>query len=188
MRLLCVLCGFSLLSGCAQVIVTKDASGKTTSVKVEPMAGLPIGNKAKVPNVATQSRSITQMEAATHKGINQHRQKHKLKPLVMDSTLSRVAREYSRRMSREKFFSHYDKQGKSAADRVRAAGKNYRAVGENLFMSTNVPNPVNAAVEGWMKSKGHRANILTEAFTHTGIGVWKHGNTYHFTQIFMRPV
>lgn len=176
------------VAGCAHVVVTKDETGKT-DVKVEPglspiFRSTPKGN---APNVAAQSLSITQMEKRVHDLINQQRQKHKLKPLKFDTKLSRVAREYSRRMSREKFFSHYDSKGKSAADRVRAAGQSYHAVGENLFMSSNVPNPINAAVQGWMKSKGHRENILTQAYTHSGVGIWKNGNTYHFTQIFLRP-
>lgn len=175
----------SSLAGCAQIIVTRDGAGNTTNVKIEPGIFKPPGQP---PNTAAQSSSITQMETAVHKGINQQRQKHGLPPLKIDTTLSKVARDYSRRMSVEKFFSHYDAQGKSAADRVRAAGKTYSAVGENLFTSTNAPDPVAASVQGWMKSKGHRENILNKTFTHTGIGIWKNGNTYHFTQLFFRPL
>jgi uncharacterized protein YkwD len=38
-----------------------------------------------------------------------------------------------------------------------------------------------------MASDGHRKNILREAFTETGVGVWRDGQTVHVTQIFRRP-
>lgn len=171
--------------GCARVVVTRDSGGNTTSVDVEPMFSAPSG---KAPGISAQTSSISQMEVAVFERINEQRQKQGLKPLKMHETLRKVARAYSRRMSQEKFFSHYDPQKKSATDRVRSAGLRFRAVGENLFLSQNAPDPISGAVEGWMESKGHRANILTQAYTHTGVGIWKDGNTHHFTQLFMRPL
>jgi len=41
-------------------------------------------------------------------------------------------------------------------------------------------------VQGWMDSPGHRENILRPEYRETGIGVWRTGNTYYFTQLFMR--
>jgi uncharacterized protein YkwD len=38
-----------------------------------------------------------------------------------------------------------------------------------------------------MDSPGHRANILRPVFTETGIGVWRDGDQYYFTQLFMQP-
>lgn len=53
-------------------------------------------------------------------------------------------------------------------------------------MGTNLPQPVGDAVQGWMESQGHRENILRPEFRETGIGVWRTGNTYYFTQLFMQ--
>lgn len=182
--IICSLAIFLLPAGCARVIVTRD-NGNQTSVKVEPLIGRP---NASPPPVQAQTQSIAQMEEAVRNRINQQRRKQGLEPLQKHPALAKIAREYSRRMSRENFFSHTDAQGKSAADRVRAAGVSYRIVGENLFKSINAPDPIEGAVTGWMKSTGHRANILTKNYTHTGVGIWKDGNTYHFTQLFLRPL
>ena len=172
--------------GCARVVVTRE-NGNTSSIKVEPFVGLSPKPAGKAPNVASQSQSIAQMEEAVRKGINAERQKRGLKPLSSNEKLRLVARDYSRRMNREGFFSHYDKAGRSVADRVRGAGQSYRLVGENLFTSTNAPDPAAASIKGWMDSPGHRANILRPEFTQTGLGIWKNGTTYHFTQVFLRP-
>ncbi len=43
-------------------------------------------------------------------------------------------------------------------------------------------------VEGWMESPGHRANILNENYTETGIGVAKANDFYIVTQVFIQRV
>ena len=130
---------------------------------------------------------ITAQEAETVRLINLERQKHGLGALAVNPTLTRIAREYSALMGRENFFSHYDKNGHDIGDRAKANDVRYRMLGENLFKSINAPAPVTLAVEGWMKSEGHRANILTPQYTQTGVGIWRSGATYYFTQIFLLP-
>ena len=97
-----------------------------------------------------------------------------------------MARNYSRRMSEEKFLSHTDPAGKNMADRAKTAGLSYRMLGENIAKSYNVRDPLKTAEQRWMNSRGHRENILREGFTETGVGIWRNGRSYHFTQIFMR--
>ena len=89
-------------------------------------------------------------------------------------------------MAAQNFFSHTGADGSTLDKRVDAGGISYWVVGENLFTSTNIPQPVPAAVEGWMKSPGHRENILRPVFRETGVGVWRTGNTYYITQLFLR--
>jgi uncharacterized protein YkwD len=38
-----------------------------------------------------------------------------------------------------------------------------------------------------MASDGHRRNILREAFTETGVGVFRDGETVYVIQIFRQP-
>ena len=75
--------------------------------------------------------------------------------------------------------------GRTAADRVKAAGFEYRAVGENI--AWNQPTP-KAAVDDWMNSRGHRRNLLGEEFTHIGVGmaVNAKGEPY-WVQVFGTP-
>lgn len=137
---------------------------------------------------AAQSSATAQMEAQTRDRINAIRQQQRLQPLRQNDKLAQVARNYSRRMAEQNFFAHTSPQGDTTVDRVRSAGIFYFEIGENLFMCTNFPQPVPAAVTGWMNSPGHRENILRPEYRETGVGVWRRGNTYYFTQLFLRAV
>lgn len=136
--------------------------------------------------VSVQSPTIAQMEVEVQQQINKIRQEQGLNSLQNHERLAEVAREYSQTMAREEFFSHTGPDGDTPAQRVRDAGISYSMVGENLFMSTNAPQPVNLAVKGWMDSPGHRENILRPEYAETGIGIWQEGNTYYITQLFLR--
>jgi uncharacterized protein YkwD len=135
-----------------------------------------------------QSTSTAEMEAQVREAINEIRQQQGLEPLTHNERLTQVARDYSQRMAEQNFFAHVGPEGDTLADRVGSAGIFYFVVGENLFMGTNLPQPVTIAVEGWMESPGHRDNILRQEYRETGIGVWQQGNTYYFTQLFMRSL
>lgn len=140
-----------------------------------------------IPSNPVQSPQTAQMEVQIRQRINEIRQKQGLSELQANEKLAEVARRYSQQMAEQDFFSHTSPTGETPAQRVRSAGIVYMLVGENLFTSTNIPQPVNAAVEGWMDSPGHRENILRSQYRETGIGVWRNGETYYVTQLFLRP-
>ncbi|WP_017318513.1 CAP domain-containing protein [Mastigocladopsis repens] len=150
-----------------------------------PLPELPTGKPQKPP-VLSQTSATAKIEAAVRQNINDVRVKYGLKPLQNNDKLAEVARRYSRQMAEKNFFSHTGADGSTLVQRVHARGISYWVVGENLFKSTNIPQPVPAAVEGWMESPGHRENILRPVFRETGIGVWRTGNTYYITQLFLR--
>ena len=52
--------------------------------------------------------------------------------------------------------------------RVTGLAKTYSAWGENVAMGYPSPRSV---VRAWMRSAGHRANILNPAFRHVGVGL-----------------
>jgi uncharacterized protein YkwD len=135
-----------------------------------------------------QSSATAEMEHLVYEQINQRRQEAGLNPLRPNGPLAEVARQYSQRMAEEDFFGHVSPTGDSPAQRVSGANIPYWIVGENLFTSTNAPAPAPLSVQSWMDSPGHRANILRSSFTETGVGVWQRGNTFYFTQLFMRPL
>lgn len=130
---------------------------------------------------------LADMEEQVRKGINAVRREHGLAPLQGNADLADVARSHSRRMVEEKFFAHVDPDGHSMVDRLQAAGIAYRLAAENIFSCTNVPDPVATAVTGWMNSPGHRTNILRPEVTETGVGIWQEGDSFYFTQVFLRP-
>jgi hypothetical protein len=52
----------------------------------------------------------------------------------------------------------------------------------------NYDDPVEVAVDGWMKSAGHRRNILEPRYRQTGFGVAIAGDgAIYFTQLFLDP-
>lgn len=113
--------------------------------------------------------------------VNKERTSRGLNPLVADTSTTEVARGKSKDMFERKYFSHYDPDGKNAADRMRAANVTYSLVGENLAYAPDLKS----AHAGLMNSEGHRANILEPKYHRIGIGVID-GGVYGkmFTQIF----
>lgn len=172
-----------LLTGCATLeqLPTKLPTG------LLPTGGVAAPAPATTTTVA-QSESTGQMEAQVFAQINTIRQQQGLSELRQNEKLAQVARDYSRRMAEGDFFAHTSPQGDTMVERVHAAGIFYFVLGENLFTSTNIPQPANASVTGWMNSPGHRENILRREYRETGIGVWQRGNTYYFTQLFLRSL
>ena len=60
---------------------------------------------------------------------------------------------------------------------MKSFGITYKAAGENIAGNSTLTGAVNA----WMNSSGHRANILNSSFNYTGIGVVssnKYGKIY----------
>jgi len=129
-------------------------------------------------------RDLREMESATEKAVNRVRVQHGLRALVSDPSLLRVARAHSEDMVRRRYFDHVDPDGRRPADRVSAAGISWSKVSENLAMNSGTEDPVARAVEGWMDSPGHRANILDSTVTHTGVGIVEEDGGYTFTQVF----
>jgi uncharacterized protein YkwD len=127
------------------------------------------------------------MEISLCRSINDIRQGHQLRNFKENQMLSKIARRYSQRMCQENFFSHHDPSGCGIADRVRSEGLSFVFLGENIAKNCNASDPAATALKSWMNSKGHRANILSERYSETGIGIWKKENHFFFTQIFMKP-
>jgi uncharacterized protein YkwD len=119
--------------------------------------------------------------------INRVRRRSGLPRLNFYEELLPVAREYSRRMAEQHFFSHNDPDGRTVRERVEEADIRWRMVGENLAYSNGYVNPVAASLHGWMDSPGHRRNILDPDFSLTAIGAWiKEDGTVYFTEIFLK--
>lgn len=134
------------------------------------------------PGYAQHAQSI---EQRIFQAINQVRQENKLPPLKWNTKISDVARSHSMRMVTKRFFSHEDPKFGGPDNRLSMAGIAWRRCGENIFEEYGERDPVRSAVRGWMQSSGHRKNILTREFTHTGIGIaiGRDGG-YAITQMF----
>ena len=130
---------------------------------------------------------IAGLEHSCFESVNQQRTASGLPELSLSNDLLPVARDYSKRMAEEGFFSHVDSAGLSVRERVRRAGISWKVIGENLSYSTGYVNPVAASIRGWMYSEGHRRNILDPRYTTAAVGAWiNEGGTVYFTEIFLR--
>ncbi|WP_102029136.1 CAP domain-containing protein [Salirhabdus sp. Marseille-P4669] len=128
----------------------------------------------------TQSSELSQFEQEVVELTNEERQKNGLAPLQIDTALSKVAREKSRDMATNNYFSHNSPTYGSPFDMMNSFGITYRTAGENIAKGQRTPEEV---VNAWMNSAGHRANILNENFTHIGVGYVENGNVW--TQQFI---
>lgn len=135
--------------------------------------------------VADEKR-LAMIEAETLEEVNDERRAAGLDLLVGDPALNLVARNYSRDMVQRGFFSHQDPDGLKVDVRATRAGVTWRYIGENIARNRGFRNPANTAVAEWMKSAGHRDNILNPHYSVTGIGAWiAPDKTVYFTQIFI---
>jgi uncharacterized YkwD family protein len=123
--------------------------------------------------------SISQYEKQVVFLTNNERARYGLQPLKIDEKLSEVARFKSSDMQQKGYFSHTSPTYGSPFDMMRQFGVQYRAAGENIAMGQRSPEEV---VNAWMNSEGHRKNILSQSFTHIGVGHVK-GN--YWTQMFI---
>lgn len=121
--------------------------------------------------------------------VNQERADEGLSALVPESRLAAMARQHSREMATMDYFSHTSPvQGyKTIADRASKAGiTGWSRLGENIGHASGFNEGILAStmMNEWMDSSGHRANILSESFTHIGVGVYEQGGEYYLTQNF----
>lgn len=103
--------------------------------------------------------------------LNAERAKHGLAPLRRNALLELASQRHSQDMADQDFFAHVTPGGADPGDRVRATGYALPWVGENLLWGAEADATPVKALEGWMKSPGHRDAILTPQFTEVGVGV-----------------
>ncbi|MEK3886120.1 CAP domain-containing protein [Bacillus sp. FSL K6-3431] len=154
---------------------------KPTPVQPEKPVAQPKPTPEKQEKPAEQTTSqLSAFEQQVFDLTNQERTKNGLAPLKIDLELSKVAREKSRDMSANNYFDHNSPTYGSPFDMMKKFGITYRSAGENIAMGQRTPQEV---VTGWMNSSGHRANILSQDFTHIGVGHDANGN--YWTQQFI---
>ena len=133
-------------------------------------------------NKKTSIANLTEDEQEIFNLINSKRIANGLSALKIDNELQKVARIKAQDMVDKNYFSHTSPTYGSPFDMMKSFGISYKTAGENIAgHSSN-----SGAVEAWMNSSGHRANILNSSFNYTGIGVAsssKYGKIY--VQMFL---
>jgi uncharacterized protein YkwD len=119
--------------------------------------------------------SVARVQSATLCLVNRERARHGERPLIADRRLTAAARGHSADMVARHYFDHVSPDGQTPLDRILASGflppgHGYE-VGENIAWGTGRLATPRQTVRAWMRSPGHRANILNRDFRYTGMGV-----------------
>lgn len=104
------------------------------------------------------------IERAVFELVNDERRERGLPVLEWNDQLARLAQEWSRQMADESGLQHQD------GERMLERSEGFTIVGENIFRATG-PVPASTIHVGWMRSDGHRANVLQPMFNRIGVGV-----------------
>lgn len=135
---------------------------------------------AEKPATEQTAGAVSEFEKKVVELTNAEREKQGLAPLELDVELSKVAKDKSKDMQQNNYFSHNSPTHGSPFDMMKKYGIQYNTAGENIAQGQQSPEEV---VNAWMNSEGHRANIMNENFTHIGVGHVEEGN--YWTQMFI---
>lgn len=130
---------------------------------VEPDSNSLVQLNFKTNNFSTDRKAEQEMFTL----VNQERKKSGLTELSFDEKLAEVGRKHGEDMLSRGYFSHNTPEGITPFDRMDSAGVTYTYAGENLAFAQDT----GIAMNGLMKSPGHKENILSPNFDKIGVGV-----------------
>lgn len=131
---------------------------------------------------STQTSTMNSDEKEVFDLINKQRTNNGLQALQVDNEVQRVAKIKAQDMVTNNYFSHNSPTYGTPFEMLKSFKISYKTAGENIAANSSNTGAVNA----WMNSSGHKANILNSSFNYTGIGVVsssKYGKI--FVQIFI---
>lgn len=180
-----------------QTITTQTSTISTTRESTTTKSTTSLTTIKPVSPSSQPSINITELELEIHNHINVERQSNGLRALVFDPKLLDIARNHSKDMALNNYFSHVNLQGQDPTARAKAQGystyKNFGAyytdgiaeniLQNNLYDSITYINGIpiynwntqseiaQSSVQLWMNSAGHRQNILNRDYDKEGIGI-----------------
>jgi len=140
--------------------------------------------------------SSERLEKSIHALVNRERAAKGLRPIAWDAKLAAIARGHSGDMAKRQYFAHASPEGENfdaryakarykcfvpVGDVVHGGAENIARddlwakitmLGDRKYYDWHSEDELaRRTVAGWMKSPGHRANILTPHWQHEGLGV-----------------
>jgi len=158
---------------------TTTTRAATTTTKPAPR---PTTAPTSAPAPAGNQTTAQKLTSDLFDRLNAERRARGLAALDWDGDLARIAGDWSAEMASSGNFRHRDL---GAAGGLPGMSK-FSALGENIAWVEGYPNMGNQLHVGWMRSEGHRANILQRGFDSVGIGVVCSGGRAWATQNFGR--
>jgi uncharacterized protein YkwD len=161
------------------LFVFRAHAGVTTSLPYSQFLPL-VGTEAPTPAQEVVDRINAYRAAHTDCG-----------PLSVNSRLAEAARLHAIDMMQHDFFGHTGSDGSTVGRRLTRQGYSWSTAAENIAGGYSTAQ---AAVDGWLNSPGHLANIRNCNLTETGVGAlyepadsgsqrWE----YYWVQDFARP-
>jgi uncharacterized protein YkwD len=154
-----------LSTGTAQTFYYTDESGQVAAKRI-----LDLTNQAR----ATPRYCGTTAFNATH-------------PLRWNDFLAEAARLHADDMARNGYFDHRGLDGSKSRERIKRTGYKSRDSGENIAAGQK---NAEEAMEVWIASEGHCANLMEPAFTEMGAAVAANSRSewgLYWTQEFGTP-
>ena len=123
-----------------------------------------VTNEKETPRNGTTANAFTTEVVSL---VNDFRKKEGLSMLKQDDTLAEAAMFKANDMAKNNYFDHHSPKHGSLTNIMKKFNISYSSVGENIAQGQRTPKEV---VDAWMKSPGHRQNIMNPNFTHIGVG------------------
>lgn len=119
--------------------------------------------------------------------VNERRVAAGLSAVLIDDTLTEVARLHAEDMARRSYLNHTTPEGVTFEMRLNASGYAYVSAAENLGFASHI----GLIVPDWMRSPPHRENIEHDAYRRVGVavahGTWQGINVVYAAMVFAQP-
>jgi uncharacterized protein YkwD len=99
--------------------------------------------------------------------VNAERRSIGCPELIWDGKIAIVALKHSTDMVSRNFFDHINPDRKTPFERLKESKLDFSGAAENIALG---PKTGREAFEVWMRSPGHRKNMLDNRFTRHGVG------------------
>ena len=152
-----------------------------TTLVLAPAAGVAEAGTARTAqgcadaDLEASGSNLRRIRAAVVCLHNRIRVQHHLPLLRENRRLRTAALGHSRDMVTGGYFEHTTPEGTTTLDRILRSGYAGNGegwvLGENLAWGTGSIGTPRSAIETWMRSPAHRANLLRKAYREIGVGV-----------------
>lgn len=159
------------------VQIEGDYVGAVSKKYIKPIYPNSSNNTGGSSGTATSTTSMNSDEKEVFDLINKQRTNNGLQALKIDNEVQKVARIKAQDMVDNNYFAHESPTYGTPFQMLKSFKISYKTAGENIAANSSNSGAVNA----WMNSSGHKANILNSSYNYTGIGVVsskKYGKMY----------
>ena len=159
------------------VQIEGDYVGAVSKKYIKPIYPNSSNNTGGSGGTTNSTTSMNSDEKEVFDLINKQRTNNGLQALKIDNEVQKVARIKAQDMVDNNYFAHESPTYGSPFQMLKSFKISYKTAGENIAANSSNSGAVNA----WMNSSGHKANILNSSYNYTGIGVVsskKYGKMY----------